>query len=84
MATHVLQALFAFEALGFAAIAGRWSRYDWLLGREVTVHTADREFSGVGAGVTTDGALLVDTAESGIRRVSSGTIDPGELREKIS
>ena len=84
IATRFLQAFVDFEAQGFAAIAGRWSRYDWLLGREVTVHTADREFSGVGAGVAADGALLVDTAESGIRRVNSGTIAPGELRGQTS
>ena len=84
IATRFLQAFVDFEAQGFDAIAGRWSRYDWLLGREVTVHTADREFSGVGAGVAADGALLVDTAESGIRRVNSGTITPGELRGQSS
>jgi BirA family biotin operon repressor/biotin-[acetyl-CoA-carboxylase] ligase len=72
--SHLLQALGDFEKLGFAAVADRWSRYDWLLGREITIDTADRQFSGVGAGVADDGALLVDTPESGVRRVSSGTI----------
>jgi BirA family biotin operon repressor/biotin-[acetyl-CoA-carboxylase] ligase len=72
--THFLQAFVDFEEQGFAAAADRWSRYDWLLGREITIDTADRQFSGVGAGVADDGALLVDTPESGIRRISSGTI----------
>ena len=74
MSAHLLQAFVDFESSGFAAVADRWSRYDWLLGREITIDTADRQFSGVGAGVAEDGALLIDTPESGIRRVSSGTI----------
>jgi len=77
IATHFLQAFVNFEEQGFAAVADRWSGYDWLLGRDITINTADRQFSGVGAGVADDGALLVETAESGIRRVSSGTITPG-------
>ncbi len=72
--SHLLQAFVDFEEQGFAAVADRWSRYDWLLGREITIDTVDRQFSGVGAGVAEDGALLVDTPDSGIRRVSSGTI----------
>ena len=71
---HLLQAFIDYEARGFAGVADRWSHYDWLLGREITVDTTDRQFSGIGAGVADDGALLVDTPESGIRRVSSGTI----------
>lgn len=73
-AMHLLQAFVDYEVSGFAAIAARWAEYDWLLGREITIDTADRQFSGIGAGVADDGALLVDTPESGIRRVSSGTI----------
>lgn len=73
-AMHLLQTFVNYESSGFAAIADRWAEYDWLLGREITIDTADRQFSGIGAGVADDGALLVDTPESGIRRVSSGTI----------
>ena len=74
IAAHLLKAFVDFETSGFAAVADRWSRYDWLLGREITIDTSDLQFSGVGAGVADDGALLVDTAEAGIRRVTSGTI----------
>jgi len=72
--THLLRAFVGFEASGFAGVVGRWSRYDWLRDREITIDTVDNQFSGIGAGVADDGALLVDTAESGIRRVTSGTI----------
>jgi len=72
--THLLQAFLDFEVSGFESMAERWSRYDWLLGRDITIDTSDRQFSGVGAGIADDGALLVDTPESGMRRVTSGSI----------
>jgi BirA family biotin operon repressor/biotin-[acetyl-CoA-carboxylase] ligase len=71
--SHLLKSFVEFEKEGFAAVVDRWARYDWLLGRDITIDITDRQFSGVGAGVADDGALLVDT-DSGIRRVSSGTI----------
>ena len=72
--THLLQAFLDFETSGFAAMADRWSHYDWLLGRDITIDSADKQFSGVGAGIANDGALLVDTPDSGMRRVTSGSI----------
>lgn len=72
--THLLQAFVDFEMSGFAVMANRWSRYDWLLGRDITIDTADQQFSGVGAGIANDGALLVETPEAGVRRVTSGSI----------
>jgi len=80
IAAHLLQAFVDFEQLGFEAVAGQWAHYDWLLGREITVDTAGRALSGIGAGVADDGALLVDTGASGVQRVSSGTIAVAGLR----
>jgi len=80
IAAHLLQAFVDFEQLGFATVAGRWTRYDWLLGREITVDTAGRPLTGIAAGVADDGALLVDTVELGIQRVSSGTIAVAALK----
>ena len=74
VAAHLLQAFVEYEEQGFKAVAGRWSQYDWLLGRAFTVETAGRMISGVGAGIANDGALLVETPDSDIRRISSGTI----------
>jgi BirA family biotin operon repressor/biotin-[acetyl-CoA-carboxylase] ligase len=74
LTTYLLQAFADYEKSGFAAIAERWSRYDWLLGRDITIDTGQTQFSGVGAGVADDGALLIDTPESGVRRITSGTI----------
>jgi len=80
IATHFLQAFVDFEQLGFEAVMSQWAHYDWLLGREITVDIAGRALSGIGAGVADDGALLVDTAELGVQRVSSGTIAVTGLR----
>jgi len=63
-----------YEISGFMPSAERWSQYDWLRGRKLTIDTTAEHIAGVGCGVDDDGALLVDTFESGIRRVSSGTI----------
>ena len=74
IAAHLLRAFSDYEEAGFSDVADQWAKYDWLLGREITIDTVDRQFSGVGAGVADDGALLVNTPESGVRRVTSGTI----------
>jgi len=74
LTTHLLQAFVDFETSGFSTMADRWSRYDWLLGRNITIATAEQQFSGVGAGIASDGALLIETPESGVRRVTSGSI----------
>jgi len=71
---HLLSTFVDFETTGFAGVASRWSEYDWLLGREITVDTSEQQFSGIGAGVDDDGALLVDSLDAGIRRITSGTI----------
>lgn len=71
-----------YESSGFGPIAERWSKYDWLLGREITVDTVAEQITGIGAGVSEDGALLIDNPEMGIRRVSSGTIVIAGRREQ--
>ncbi|MCP5090037.1 MAG: biotin--[acetyl-CoA-carboxylase] ligase [Gammaproteobacteria bacterium] len=63
-----------YEVGGFGQVADRWSRYDWLLGRELTVDLAERQLSGIGAGVADDGALLIDARADGRHRVTSGSI----------
>lgn len=80
--THLLQAFIDFEKSGLTPFADRWPRYDWLLGREIVVDTAQDRITGVGAGIANDGSLAVDTPESGIQRVTSGTVllAGGELR----
>lgn len=74
LTTHLLQAFIDYEKTGFAPFADRWSRYDWLRGRKVAVSIGQERIFGVGAGIADDGALLVDTPESGILRVMSGSV----------
>lgn len=70
-----------YEDGGFGLFADRWSTYDWLLGREVTVDLGQRQFSGIGAGVADDGALLIDTQSGGRQRVTSGSVVMAGARE---
>lgn len=70
-----------FAAAGFARFADGWAARDWLLGRTLTVDTAQRQVTGVGAGVGNDGALLVDEGGGAIRRVTSGSVVAAGSRE---
>lgn len=70
---HLYQTFSRFENLGFAGFVEDWQRHDWLRDREITVDMADRQLTGVAAGVDDDGALLVDS-KSGRTRVISGSI----------
>ncbi len=73
-----------YDSAGFAKFSHRWRSYDWLLGKAVTIDTANKQISGIGAGVADDGALLVDTKTSGRQRVTSGTVRSASLAETVS
>jgi BirA family biotin operon repressor/biotin-[acetyl-CoA-carboxylase] ligase len=73
-----------FEAAGFAQFSGQWQHYDWLLGREVRIDSPIHRLSGIGAGIADDGALLVDTPNSGRQRITSGTVMAAGIREASS
>ena len=74
MVKTLYAALIEYEAAGFAPLAARWSDYDWLRGREVVIDTARDEVSGMAAGISDDGALLIDTGAQELQRVTSGSI----------
>ena len=74
LTTHMLQAFVDFEANGLATIVKQWSQYDWLLDRTLIVDSGQEIISGTGAGIDSDGALLINTLESGMRRVISGSV----------
>ena len=71
---YLLKGFIAFDEFGFEPLAERWSRYDWLLGRELTVGGAAGPVMGIGAGIGTDGALLVESGANGTQRITSGSI----------
>jgi BirA family biotin operon repressor/biotin-[acetyl-CoA-carboxylase] ligase len=62
-----------FESYGFDGFVDRWSKYDWLRNRDITVEQAGEQLVGVAAGVDRDGALLVNM-ESGTARIVSGSV----------
>jgi BirA family biotin operon repressor/biotin-[acetyl-CoA-carboxylase] ligase len=76
VAPALAAALERFDALGFAAFADRFAARDLLRGRAVAGTAGD--VSGVAAGVSDDGALLVDT---GTRVVA---VTSGEWRLRLS
>jgi BirA family biotin operon repressor/biotin-[acetyl-CoA-carboxylase] ligase len=63
-----------YETGGFGRFIHKWPGRDWLLGREVTIDTPQRQITGVGAGVADDGALLVDTGAGACSRITSGSV----------
>jgi BirA family biotin operon repressor/biotin-[acetyl-CoA-carboxylase] ligase len=75
VAPALAAALERFDALGFAAFADRFATRDLLRGRAVAGAAGD--VSGVAAGVSDDGALLVDT---GTRVVA---VTSGEWRLRL-
>ena len=74
LASRLLQTFVEYESNSFARFVEPWSRRDWLFGREITVDIAGEQVAGIGAGVAADGALLVSTRTSGVRRVKSGSV----------
>ena len=85
LAVHVINGLCAvfagFEDGGFERFAAGWSKRDWLRGRDLTIDTAQRQVTGVGAGIGNDGALLVDEGGGAVRRVTSGSVVMAGVRE---
>lgn len=63
-----------FEIDGFDRYAQRWAERDWLLGREVVINTPQQQIAGTGAGIDSEGALLVDTGTGHVRRITSGSV----------
>ena len=73
MIHHVVDALETFEGRGFGAFAESWRRYDWLLGRAITVEQSGGSLRGTAFGIDDDGALLVRKAAA-TTRVIAGSI----------
>lgn len=70
-----------YEAGGFGVFIRKWPDRDWLLGRELTIDTPNRQVAGVGVGIADDGALLVDTGSGAASRITSGSIVMAGSRE---
>lgn len=85
LAAHLIDNMCAvlvdYETGGFEPYADRWAECDWLLGRALTVEAAQREVTGVGAGIADDGALLVDSGLGALHRITSGSVVVAGVRE---
>jgi BirA family biotin operon repressor/biotin-[acetyl-CoA-carboxylase] ligase len=64
------------EDSGFAALAPRWDERFGLRGRRVSVEMTDRTVTGRALGIDTDGALIIETADGGNRRIVAGDVIP--------
>ncbi|MGI9234614.1 MAG: biotin--[acetyl-CoA-carboxylase] ligase [Woeseiaceae bacterium] len=64
---------------GFEEVSDRWRQYDWLHGRAVAIETPQQTIRGLGVGVDSDGALLVETQSAGVQRVTSGTVTMADV-----
>lgn len=71
---HLLQGFQEFASSGLTELQAQWAQYDWLFGQAIFVDTGVEELSGIGAGIDSDGALLLKTAAAGVHRVTSGSI----------
>jgi BirA family biotin operon repressor/biotin-[acetyl-CoA-carboxylase] ligase len=85
LAVRVLQSIVdavpVFASGGFAPFRERWSAYDWLLGREVSVSGIEPAISGVASGIHDDGTLRIRDG-SVDHRVAAGTVRLADRRTR--
>lgn len=76
---ELVDILNAFETTDSQLIIQQWQRFDMLKDRPVSVKLNDKAFSGTARGISSDGALLLET-ENGIQRYSAGEVSLRALR----
>ena len=84
LVSNLGQLMLDYESGGFGRYREQWQERDWLRGRRVAIDTPQQSVSGVGVGVADDGALMVETAGSGVQHITSGTVTSSELQESAS
>lgn len=62
------------EAVGFAAIEGRWRRRALGVGQPIEIRLQDRVLNGVFCDLDRDGALILAQADGSERRISAGDV----------
>ncbi len=70
---HLFQHVTRFHQDGFPAFLSQWHRYDALYGKPVTWQQHAKQHHGIAAGVSTEGALQIDTP-SGLQTVRIGEV----------
>jgi len=81
LAEALLEALADYERVGLAPFLARWGRFDSLLGQPVALHLGERVIRGRYAGIESDGALRLETAE-GVRRFQAGEVSLRPVAEE--
>lgn len=74
VARPLVQALRQFEAEGFPAFRGAYTRRDLLAGLPLVTQGGGAPIEGTGAGVDSDGTLLVRGADGTVHRLASGEV----------
>ncbi|RNE94426.1 bifunctional biotin--[acetyl-CoA-carboxylase] ligase/biotin operon repressor BirA [Marichromatium sp. AB32] len=81
LAEALLEALADYERAGLAPFLARWERFDTLRGQPVALHLGERVIRGRYAGIESDGALRLETAE-GVRRFQAGEVSLRPVAEE--
>jgi BirA family biotin operon repressor/biotin-[acetyl-CoA-carboxylase] ligase len=63
-----------FEQSGFADWAAEWAQFDWVAGRQVSLHLPNATVTGIARGVDATGALLLETVDGGIKPYMGGEV----------
>jgi BirA family biotin operon repressor/biotin-[acetyl-CoA-carboxylase] ligase len=69
---HILQTCQTFDQHGFAAYLADWKQHDYLYQQPVKLLVGKQEISGVGAGVSPTGQLLIQLSDGEIKPFASG------------
>lgn len=70
----LVETFIKFQQGGFADLAVEWAQFDQVAGRPVSLHLPTVTITGIARGVTATGALLLETADGGIKSYIGGEI----------
>ncbi len=71
---ELLEKLPVYETYGLNAFIEAWRQYDFLTGKNITVHTPEKIFPGVMLGVDERGELLLQPEKGAVQRFSYGEV----------
>ncbi len=77
---ELLEGLAIYQAKGLAAFMDEWRLYDFLAGKEVTVHTPEKIILGMAQGIDENGELLILDETQTIQRFCYGEVT---VREQL-
>ncbi len=72
--SELVETFIEFQRGGFADLAAEWAQFDQVAGRQVSLHLPNAMVTGIARGVDATGALLLETADGGIKPYIGGEI----------